>query len=128
MLDKLNSDQAFSLLNQLVTIAGTLLAANGALSNDLQTLIIGSLTTAGSFAIAWVFNLDGTPLDRIMSMVRKLFLTIGTYATARGWVTAEQVQSWAGPILAFATMAWSWWNYRQVGPNIPGTTVVGPAP
>lgn len=120
----LNSDQAFSLLTSLIAMAGTALAANGAVSADLQSMILGVVTTAGTFAISWVFNLDGTPLDRILSVSRKGFLVIGTYAAARGWVTADQVQSWTGPVIAVVTLIASQWNYAAVGPTIPGTTIV----
>lgn len=123
MLDKLNSDQAFSLLNNAIAMVGTVLATNGALSADVQQIIIGVVTTVGSFALAWWLN-DGNILDQAHSAFRKLLFVFGTFATTRGWVTAEQVQAWSGPVLAIATVVWGQWFYRDApGPNLIGTTV-----
>lgn len=127
MLARINSDQAFSFLNTAFTVLGTLLATNGALSADLQQIIMGVVTTVATFGVAWWFN-TGNLADQATSMLRKLLVVFGTYATARGWVTAEQVQSWTGPILTIGSLVWSWWFYRDApGPNLPGTTIVGPA-
>lgn len=124
MLSKINSDQAFSFLNTVLTVLGTLLATNGALSNDMQQLVMGAVTTLATFAVAWWFN-AGNIADQATSALRKLLVVFGTYATARGWVTAEQVQSWSGPVMTVAAMVWSWWFYRDdPGPNLPGTTIV----
>ena len=126
MKAKLNQDQVFSLLNTCFTIMGTLLATNGSISNDLQQLIMGTLVTVATFGVSWWFNY-GVLGDQITSLMRKLFVVFGTYATARGWITADQLQAWTGPVLTAASIFYSMWFYRdEPGPNLVGTTVVDP--
>lgn len=118
-----NRDQAFSLTNHVIGIVGTLLAANGAMSEDIQQQILGALTAIASTGISIWFN-AGNVLDQVSSATRKVLVIIGTYGTARGWITGDQVQAWSGPVMVAATLFWSQFFYRdEPGPDLPGTTV-----
>jgi hypothetical protein len=120
---KMNRDQVFSLTNHVIGIMGTLLAANGSMSDDLQQQILGALTAVASTGISVWFNY-GNLLDQVSSATRKVLVIIGTYAAAQGWITGDQVQAWSGPIMVAATLFWSQFFYRdEPGPDLPGTTI-----
>jgi hypothetical protein len=120
---KMNRDQVFSLTNHVIGIMGTLLAANGSMTADMQQQILGLLTVISSTVISVWFN-HGNILDQITSATRKVLVIIGTYAAAQGWITGDQVQAWSGPIMVAATLFWSQFFYRdEPGPDLPGTTI-----
>lgn len=121
-------DQLFSFGNSILTIVGTVLASVGVFKEqpDLLQMVMGHLAVALSIGMAIWLNM-GSVGDQIESVLRKVVLIIGTFATARGWVTAEQVQQWAGPIVGALAMAWSYWKYGKApSANLPGTTIVDP--
>lgn len=128
MLNNLNRDQAFSLLNHAIAIAGTLLATQGGLADDTQMLLVGIVATVGSLGLSVWFNIDNLA-DMATSSFRKLIMIGGTYATARGWIDAETMAKIAGPLMMGAMLVWSQFFYRdEPGPNLLGTTVVDPPP
>ena len=125
-LSKMNRDQAFSLLNHMIAIAGTMLATQGGLADDTQMLVVGILATVGSLGLSMWFNVDNLA-DMATSSFRKLIMIGGTYATARGYIDAEMMAKIAGPLLMGAMLVWSQFFYRDApGPNLAGTTIVDP--
>jgi hypothetical protein len=118
----LNSDQVFSVARQIMTVFGAVVL--GSLETNLQTLIIGVIPI--SISVIWSLwrNVDNGR-DMVFSGMRQALLMVGAYAAARGWLSDQQVQYFAGAAFTLISSVMSFWFYRDApGPLLPGTTIV----
>lgn len=123
-----NSDQLFSLLRQILTALSAFAIAHGWYAEDVSQMILAGVPAAASFVWGLWANVDNAK-DMVFSGMRNLLVAVGVFAAARGWITAETVQSLTGIMTAILSSVLSMWFYRnEPGPNLPGTTVVDPAP
>ena len=120
----INSDVILSVANHILAFAAAWLIGQGWDTGTLD-FVQGCAMAVISFAISWWQNSEGTVLDMVQSMLRRIMTLFSGFAVQRGWLTSETMAVLMQAAPALFAMLWSVaFNRSAPGPSLPGTTVI----